>query len=164
MPLALGVGDRVGDGVLDDLDADDLARVEREREADRADPAVEVVDALAAGQPGELGGRRVEPLGHLGVRLEEGLGRDLEAQGVAAELELLLDRLRALEQLVLAVARGLGNALGLGPDDAVGRDRRAELVVGELALAGDEARLDLAGAAALATTRLRRNPPWSSRS
>ncbi len=42
------------------------------RQPDRADPAVEVEDALAAAQAGELGGDRVEALGHLGVGLEEG--------------------------------------------------------------------------------------------
>ena len=52
-----------------------------EREADRADPAVEVEDALAAGEPGELAGDRVEALGHLGVGLQEGGVGDAEAAG-----------------------------------------------------------------------------------
>ena len=43
-----------------------------EREADRADPAVEVEEPLAAGEAGELAGDRVEALGHLGVGLQEG--------------------------------------------------------------------------------------------
>jgi hypothetical protein len=45
-----------------------------ERQRDRADPAVEVDHALLAVQPRQLGGGGVEALGHLGVRLEEGVG------------------------------------------------------------------------------------------
>ena len=40
--------DRVGDGLLDELDPPQLAGARGERERDRADPAVEVVDALPA--------------------------------------------------------------------------------------------------------------------
>ena len=50
------VGDRVRDRVLDDLEAEDLARPRGERQPDRADPAEEVVDALGAVQLRVLGG------------------------------------------------------------------------------------------------------------
>ena len=78
--VALGVGDRVGDRLLDDLQAPHLAGAGGEAQADGADPAVQVEDALPALEVGELGGDRVELLGHLGVRLKERLRRDREAQ------------------------------------------------------------------------------------
>ena len=53
--LSARVLDRVGDGRLDDLHADDLARPAGQRQADRADAAVEVVDALVAAQRRALG-------------------------------------------------------------------------------------------------------------
>ena len=65
-----------------------------EREPDRADPAVEIPDRLAAGEPRGLARERVEPLGHRGVRLEERVRADAEAQAA----ELLLDPLLAPEQ------------------------------------------------------------------
>ncbi len=46
-PVALGVALRVGDRLGDDLQPPDLARPARHRQPDRADPAVEVEDALA---------------------------------------------------------------------------------------------------------------------
>ena len=76
-----GVLDRVAHRRLDELDADHLARPAGEREPDRADAAVEVEDALVPAQPGVLDGDAVEPLGHLGVGLEERLGRDQEVAG-----------------------------------------------------------------------------------
>ena len=52
-----------------------------QRQADRADAAEEVVDALPALQARVLGGDAVELLGHLGVRLEERVGRDRRSAG-----------------------------------------------------------------------------------
>ena len=52
-PVARGVGDRVGDGLLDDLQAPHLAGAGGERQPDRPDAAVEVVDALPALQVGQ---------------------------------------------------------------------------------------------------------------
>ena len=86
------VRDRVRDRRLDDVDAEYLAGAQREREAERADAAVEVVDALGAASAGVLGREPVEPLGHLGVGLEEGLRRDAEAQAGELLLEALVAR------------------------------------------------------------------------
>ena len=72
--------DRVGDRLLDELDAPQLARARGERERDRADPAVQVVHALPALQRGVLGGHPVQQLGHLGVGLEERLGGDAQVE------------------------------------------------------------------------------------
>ena len=135
--------DRVGHGGLDELDADDLARPRGERQADRADAAVEVEDALVAAQRGELGGVAVEHLGHLGVGLEERLGRDQEAQ-VA---ELLGELRRAGEQRRLAALGALAEPRGLGPEQARRASTRVDQRVGvELAGRGDEPDLQLAGA------------------
>ncbi len=49
--VGAGVGDRVGDRLLDDLEAPDLGDPRRDQQADRPDPAVEVVDALEAAGP-----------------------------------------------------------------------------------------------------------------
>src|ERR1044072_7483177 len=68
-PVELRVLERAGDGFLRDLDPPDRQCVAREREPDRADPAVEIPDRLVAGEPGGLTRERVEPLGHRGVRL-----------------------------------------------------------------------------------------------
>ena len=130
--LSARVLDRVGDGGLDELDADDLARPRGEREADRADAAVEVEDALAAAQPGGLGGVAVEHLGHLRVGLEERLGRDQEAQ-VA---ELLVQLRRAGEQRRLAALRALAEPRGLGPEQAR-RRRRASISASASSLPGE---------------------------
>ncbi len=103
--------DRLGD----DLQPPDLAGLGGHRQADRADPAVEVEDALAAGQAGELGGDRVEALGHLGVGLEEGAVGHLQLQ--PAEL---------LAQPLLAehAGRAVG-AAGVALDRGVEVDRRS---------------------------------------
>ena len=78
--VAARVGDRVGDRLRDDLQPPQLAGPPRERQSDRADPAVEVVQPFPALQVGELGDDAVEDLGHLGVRLEERLGRDAQVE------------------------------------------------------------------------------------
>ena len=93
-PVQLRVLDRAGDGLLAHLDAPDRERVGGEREPDRADPAVEVVDRLVALDGGRLARELVEALGHAGVGLQERVGADAETQ---AE-QLLLDRLLAPEQ------------------------------------------------------------------
>ena len=106
------------------------------RQADRADPAVEVEEPLGAGQARVLGGDRVEPLGHLGVGLEEGAVRHLQPQ--AAEL---------LAQPLLAERPGRPvGAARVALDHRVEVDRG----LGELGRRGDEPGLDLAGAAPLA--------------
>jgi len=56
---------------LDDLEPPQLARAGGQRQPDRADAAVEVEHLLPTAQAGVLGGDRVQPLGHLRVRLEE---------------------------------------------------------------------------------------------
>ena len=75
-----GPCDRIGDRLLDELDPPDLSRVRGERERDRADPRVEVIDPLPALQGGVGDRYRVQPLGHLGVGLEERLRRDPQVQ------------------------------------------------------------------------------------
>src|SRR5262249_39565537 len=70
-PVQLRVFERTGDRLLGDLDAPNRQRVTGEREADRPDPAVQVVDALLARQAGELARELVEALGHRGVRLKK---------------------------------------------------------------------------------------------
>ena len=120
----------------DELEAPDLAGVAGEGEADRADAAVEVEDALGAGEAGELGGDPVEALGHLGVRLKERAVGDLEVEPA----ELLRDRLGA---------KGAGRALGRSRssfDHGVEVDGRAL----DRSRRRDEARLQVAGAQALA--------------
>ena len=128
----LGVGDRLGDA----LEPPDLARVGGEREADRADAAVEVEEALAPAEPGELAGDRVQALGHLGVGLEEGGVGDAEAKAA----ELLGEVLGAED------AGGAVGAAGRALDHGVEVDRRAR----DLGRRGDEPGLQLAGAPALA--------------
>ena len=103
--VQLLVLDRAGDRLLADLDPPHRHRVAGHREADRADAAVEVVDRLAAGQPGVLARDRVELLRHLRVRLQEGVRAHAEAQAA----DLLLDRILAPEQLGRQV-RHLGDA------------------------------------------------------
>ena len=87
--VAPGVGDRVRDRLLDDLQAPHLAGARGHGQPDRPDPAEEVEDALPALQARVLARDAVEPLGHLRVRLEERVGADAEAQPA----DLLLDRL-----------------------------------------------------------------------
>ena len=103
--VQLRVLDRARDRLLGDLDPPHRHRVARHREADRADAAVEVVDGLAAGQPGVLARELVQPLGHRGVRLQERVRAHAEAQAA----DLLLDRVLAPEELGRQV-RHLGAA------------------------------------------------------
>ena len=78
--VALRARDRVGDGLLHQLDPPQLAGARRQAERDRADARVEVVDALPALQAGVLHGVAVHALGHLGVGLKERLGRDAQVE------------------------------------------------------------------------------------
>ena len=135
-PVALGVALGVGDRLGHDLQPPDLAGPPRHRQPDRADPAVEVEDALAAAQPRVLGGDRVEPLGHLGVGLEEGVVGHLEVAGRRAPREPLL-------------AEHAGRPLGAAgvPSITVCRSTGG---FGKRGRRGDEAGLDLAGAPPLA--------------
>jgi ribosome-binding ATPase len=64
----------------------DLAGLPRHRQPDRADPAEEVEDALAARERREIAGDRVQALRHLGVRLQERVRAHAEAK---AELPVL---------------------------------------------------------------------------
>ena len=118
-----GVVDRVGDGLLDDLDAPQLACPRGQGQAHGADAAVQVVEALPALERRELAGDAVEPLGHLGVRLEERLRRDREAQ----PRDLLVDALVARQEHRAPAARGLADAVGPASTAGCrrGRPRRA---------------------------------------
>ena len=86
-PLASAFSRARSIGLVDDLDADHAARGARQRKADRARAAVQVPDDLAAGQRGLLDRVLVEHVGHLGVRLQEGAGRDAQAQAADLLLE-----------------------------------------------------------------------------
>jgi hypothetical protein len=110
--VQLGVLDRAGDRLLDDLDSPHRQRLRRQREPERADAAVEIPDGLAAGQAGELARDLVQPLRHARVGLEERVGAHAEAQ---AE-QLLLDRVVAPEQLDRQV-RHLGRGVVDRPED-----------------------------------------------
>ena len=148
--VQLRVLDRAGDRLLRDLDPPHRQRVRGHREADRADAAVEVVDGLAAGQPGGLARDRVELLGHLGVRLQERVRPHAEAQAA----DLLLDRVLAPEQLGRQV-RDLGDAVVHRPVDRahlgeLGQHLDQPLAVEALAAAGDELHERLARVPALA--------------
>ncbi len=112
--LRRAAGDGVGDGGFDELDPPQLAGARGERERDRADAAVEVVDALPALQGGVLGDDPVEQLGHLGVGLEEGLGGDAQVELAEALGQLGL----APDELGLAAGGGLGGALRARPEHA----------------------------------------------
>ena len=92
--------------------APDGHRVARQREADGANAAVEVVDRLAARERSLLARELVQPLGHVRVRLQERVRTHAEAQ-VA---ELLLDRLGAPQQLGRQV-RDLGRRVVDRPVD-----------------------------------------------
>ncbi len=112
--VAARARDRVRDGLLDELDAPQLAGARRERERDRADPRVEVVHALPALQRGVLGDDPVQQLGHLGVGLEERLGGDAQI-----ELAEALGQLRlAPHELGLAAGGRLGDAARARPQHA----------------------------------------------
>ena len=106
------------------------------RQADRADAAEEVEDALAPGQSGELRRDPVEALGHLGVGLEERAVGHLE--------------LEAAELLVQAFfAERPGRAVGAA---RVALDRRVEVDrrAGQARRGGHQAGLDLPGPPSLA--------------
>ena len=78
----------------------------------RADAAVDVEDPLASAEARVLGRELVEPLGHLGVGLEEGLRRDPEAQ--ARDL-LLRGAPCPARTLVVPPCETSAAALGLRP-------------------------------------------------
>ena len=99
-----------------------------------------------AAQVGELDRRAVEHLGHLGVGLEERVGRDQELE-VA---ELLAQPLGALDPLRLAALGALAEVGGAGPEQPLAVDRGGERVGVDRAGRGDEPDLQLAGPAALA--------------
>ena len=156
----LDVGDAVGERVLarpldrlgDDLDADHAARGACERKADRARAAVEVPDDLAAGQRGLLDRVLVEHVGHLGVRLQEGAGRDAQAQAA----DLLLEPGAAEQRPRRDAAGDLGHAVVdrvQHADDARGAlvEQRLEILdAGQSPAAGHEDAEQLARAHALA--------------
>src|SRR6185312_7452987 len=110
----LGVADAIADGVLAgagdrllrDLDAVHLARTRRRQEADRAGAAVQIPDHVVGAQLGRLDRERVEPLGHRGVRLHEGAGRDGELDLADA----LGEAVAAEEPGLLQAERNLGDA------------------------------------------------------
>ena len=147
-PVQAGVLDRVGHRLLHQLHAPDLTRLERQHEGDRADPAEEIHHALAARGRGQLRRDPVEALRHLGVGLEERVGRDPEA----AAREISSSSFScAFQHLRLAVAGGLRHAprpASTAPSRPAsprpGR-RRAEV-----ARARDQPRLQLTRAPALA--------------
>ena len=97
-------------------------------------------------QPGELDRGAIEHLGHLGVRLEERLGRDQELE-VA---ELLAQPLGAGQPLRLAALGALAEVRGAGPEQALAVDGGDERVGVDRAGRGDEPHLQLAGPAPLA--------------
>ena len=156
----LDVGDAVGERVLarpldrlgDDLDADHAARGTCEGKADRARPAVQVPDDLAAGQRGLLDRVLIEHVGHLGVRLQERAGRDAQAQAA----DLLLEPGAAEQRPRRDAAGHLGHAVVdrvEHSDDARGAllEQRLEILdAGQLATGGDEDAEQLARAHALA--------------
>ena len=80
------IGDAVGHGVAGSvghrgrgqLDSVDVAATPRELQADGTRARVEVEDGLVAREIGGVEHEGEEPLGLRGVRLEEGVGRDLE--------------------------------------------------------------------------------------
>src|SRR5205809_73108 len=93
-PVQIGVLERARDRFFGDFHAPHGQRPRGERQPDRPDSAVEVVDRLAAGQRGVLGGDRVEPFRHRGVGLQERARADAEAEAA----EHLLDRVVAPEE------------------------------------------------------------------
>src|SRR5207248_7511275 len=91
-----------------------------------------------------------EAFGHLGVRLEEGVPGDPEAErALARYLKLVLDLRDAGDQGGLAVAGRLRDAGRAGPEEAVRVGRDCELGHAEVALAGHDPGLELAAPAAL---------------
>src|SRR5207248_5996886 len=77
-PVQVCVFERTRDRLLGDLDAPDGQRVRGNGEADRADPAVEVVHGLPTGQRRELARDSVEALRHRRVGLKERVRPDPE--------------------------------------------------------------------------------------
>ena len=160
--VQLGVLDRVGHRLLDQLDAPDLAGVEREHERDRADAAEQVEHLLAAGQAGELRGARRR--GARPSRCWSGRRRRARC-GSAGPRAPPRAWPRPLSDLRLAAARGLGHALGARPQERVGRRRGGQLVDAEV-----EPGLVTTRAWSWPvrrpsrTTRLRSRPVWSRRS
>ena len=145
--VALRVGDRVGDRLFDQFEAPDLGDARGHQQSDRADAAVQVVDALEAPQLRQLDRDSVEPLGHLGVRLKERLRGDPEAESA----ELLVEPVIAGEQLGLAAVRDLCGTLHPGPEHPVrGLRSFGESVAVKRARACHEPDLELAAAPALA--------------
>ena len=155
--VQLGVLERARDGLLRDLDTPDRERVGGEREPDRPDAAVEVVDALLARQLRVLAREPVEPFGHRGVRLEEGVRADPEAQAA----ELLLDRLVPVQELRRQV-RDLGRPVVDRPVDRAHlretHERGDEALRVELAGGGDQLDEHLAGVPALADHEMAKKP------
>ena len=98
---------------------------------------------------GVLGGDAVEPLGHLGVGLEERLGRDRGSAGRRAPRRAV--GAPATSSVSPPAVRLADARRSASTSSAVARRRRATQRVGvELARRGDEPHLQLAGAAALA--------------
>ena len=150
--VAPRAGDRVGDGLLEQLDPPQLARARGERERDRADPRVQVVHALPALQRRVLGDHAVQQLGHLGVRLEERLGGDQQVELAQALGQLGL----APHQLGLATGGRLGEAVRARPQHAaealaeLPTERRRERAGVQLSLGGHDPDLQPAGVPAFA--------------
>ena len=119
-----GVRDRVGDRLLDQLEPPDLTGARRHQQPDRADPAVQVVDAIGGRRRGVLDREPVQPLGHLGVGLEERVRGDPHPHAA----DLLLEPVAPGDQLRLAALGGLSDAVEPGPQqtaDRLGRPREA---------------------------------------
>src|SRR5205807_3951001 len=112
----------------------------REAEGDRADPRIQVEDALPALERGELARHAVQQLGHLGVRLEERLRGDAQVELAEALGELRL----APHELGLAPGRRLREAARARPQHAAetlaqrGAQMAGELTGVELALGRDD--------------------------
>ena len=98
---------------------------------------------------------RVELLGHLGVGLEERLGRDQERRSPSCSRSCGAPASSAVSPPCGALAE----PRGLGPEQALAVDRVDQRVDVELAGRGDEADLELAGAAALADDEVAQEAP-----
>src|SRR3954471_17476987 len=144
--VAPRVVDRVGDGRLHDLHPDHLARPRGERQGDGADARVEVEDALVAAQRGELHRGAVQALGHLRVRLEEGVGRDRELELA----EALVEPRGPGQERRLAALGALPEVGRLRPEQPVAFDGGGERVRVDASGRGDEPHLQLARAPPLA--------------
>jgi hypothetical protein len=100
--IARGIAARVGDRRLDRLDPDHFPGVAREREGDRARPAVDVQHTLAPRARRRLDRGRVQRLGLRAVGLQERMCGRLERQPA----QPLLDRRRTGKH---ALARGVAD-------------------------------------------------------